>query len=340
MANGHNSLKRIVHRSCEELDATRRIAKVTSWPEAINTFRAKLDIQVMSRNGYKEPPAVKERLLRKHETVLKYLENKFGDYYASYDYKAPLPASDPDLENKIWMCWWQGEEKAPEIVRACIDSVRQNAGGHEVIVVTDENLSKYADIPDWVLEKVHSGVMSRTHLSDLLRLSLLAEHGGLWLDATFFCTGALDGYLKLPIWSIKRPDYLHASVACGMFANYSLECDVSHRRVFATLRDYYLEYWQQRDGLIDYLLTDYLIVLAQRHQSSIAEAFASIEPNNPRCDDLISLLDEPFNECEWNNLTKDTSLFKLTWKQSYQTEDLRRETYFGHILKLDMNGGQ
>lgn len=95
MANGHNSIKRIVHRSCEEIGATFRIARVTSWPEAINTFRAKLDIQVMSRNGYKEPPAVKKRLLRKHETVLKYLENRFGDFFESYDYDTPLPSSDP-----------------------------------------------------------------------------------------------------------------------------------------------------------------------------------------------------------------------------------------------------
>ena len=198
MANGHNSIKRIVHRSCEEIGATVRIARATSWPEAINTFRAKLDIQVMSRNGYKEPPEVRERLLRKHETVLKYLEGRFGDYYASYDYGAPLPPLDPALEGKIWMCWWQGEENAPEIVRACIDSVRRNAGGHEVVVITDENLSKYVDIPEWALDKVHAGIMSRTHLSDLLRLSLLAEHGGLWLDATFYCTGPLDGYMSLP----------------------------------------------------------------------------------------------------------------------------------------------
>lgn len=159
------------------------------------------------------------------------------------------------------------------------------AGGHEVIVITDENLSQYVNIPEWVLEKVRTGIMSRTHLSDLLRLSLLAEHGGMWLDATFFCAGPVADYLDLPIWSIKRPDYLHASVACGMFANYSLECDGSHRRVFATLRDYYLEYWLQSDELIDYLLTDYLIVLAQRHDPSVAAAFASVESNNPRCDD-------------------------------------------------------
>ena len=49
MANGHNSLKRIAHRACEEVGATVRIAGVTSWPEAINTFRAKLDIQWVQR---------------------------------------------------------------------------------------------------------------------------------------------------------------------------------------------------------------------------------------------------------------------------------------------------
>lgn len=341
MANGHNSIKRIVHRSCEEIGATVRIAKATSWSEAINTFRAKLDIQVMSRNGYKEPPAVKERLLRKHETVLKYLENRFVDFFESYDYDAPLLPSDPSLEGKIWMCWWQGEENAPEIVRACIDSVRRNAGGREVIVITEENLSDYAHIPDWVLDKVRAGVMSRTHLSDLLRLSLLAEHGGLWLDATFFCTGSLDEYMDLPTWSIKRPDYLHASVACGMFANYSLGCDVGHRRVFATLRDYYLEYWRKSDELIDYLLTDYLIVLAQRHDPSVAAAFASIVPNDPRCDDLISLLDEPFDQSVWDELTSDTKLFKLSWKRSYmKTPPSEPKTFYDALLAGDLSWEQ
>ena len=143
MTKKHNNLGRIVHRASEEMYATQKIAEVTSWPEAINTFRAKLDIQVMNHNGYKESDAVKKRLLRKHETVLKYLENKFGDFYAAYDYRAPLPEVDLALKNKIWMCWWQGEENAPEIVRACIDSVRRNAGEHEVIVITDSHTTTH-----------------------------------------------------------------------------------------------------------------------------------------------------------------------------------------------------
>ena len=87
-------------------------------------------------------------------------------------------------------------------------------------------------------------------------------------------------------------------------------------------RDFFLEYWRNSDRLIDYLLVDYLIVLAQRHDPLIADAFASIEPNNPRCDDLISLLDMPFEQQVWNVLNSDTKLFKLTWKQDfYRTKD-------------------
>ena len=54
MVLGHINVKRIVHRISEELDATSRIAKVTSWRDAMETFRAKIDIQIMNRNGYKE----------------------------------------------------------------------------------------------------------------------------------------------------------------------------------------------------------------------------------------------------------------------------------------------
>ncbi len=338
MANGHNDIRRLAHRAAEELRATRVIAGATSWPEAANTFRAKLDIQAMSRNGYQEPPAVKDRLLRKHETVLKYLEGRFGDFYSQYDYSSPLQASDPALEEKIWMCWWQGLDTAPEIVKACVDSVRRNVGDREVIVITNENLSDYVNIPGWVFDKYGKGIISKTHLSDLLRLCLLSEHGGIWLDATFFCSGPLAGSAYVaPIWTIRRPDYLHASVACGQFANYSLGCDGRGRRIFTTIRDYYLEYWRREDYLIDYLLTDYLIVLARRHNDCIDAAFSSVAPNNPQCDELIKVLGEPFDPVKWSQLKKDTQLFKLTWKQVFPRERDGWKTFYGALLDGDLS---
>lgn len=332
MANKHNSLERIVHRASEEIHASRMIAKETSWCEGVNVFRAKLDIQVMNHNGYRESKAVKARLLRKHEAVLQYLENRFGDYYSSYDYDAPLPPIDSDKRNKIWMCWWQGLDSAPEIVKACVESVRRNAGDREVIIITDKNVSDYVKLPSWIIKKINEGIITRTNLSDLLRLSLLASYGGVWLDSTFYCVGSLDKSLYYSqIFSIKRPDYLHASVAGGMFAGYSLGCDDDHRRAFATIRDFFLEYWRGNDFMVDYLLVDYLTVLAQRHDPWIAEAFNEIQPNNPDCDELFKILDQPYDEDTWKELSAYTDLFKLTWKQNFSKVCSNKLTFYGFL---------
>lgn len=83
---GHKSIKRIVHRCMEELDATRRIAQVTSLKEGLETFRAKVDIQIMNRNGYYENESRKKHLLRKHDIMIRYYEKTFGDFLKTYDY--------------------------------------------------------------------------------------------------------------------------------------------------------------------------------------------------------------------------------------------------------------
>lgn len=333
MVSGHNSATRIIHRIGEEIRATGEVASMTSWREALETFRAKWDIQVMNHNGFAEPPAVRDRLIRKHEIMLKYFERRYGEFYRNYDYAAPMDSVDPAMEGRIWICWWQGLENAPEIVKRCVESIQRNAGDHQVTIITDRNVEQYIDIPEWVKKKQSEGIISRTNLSDLLRLSLLARYGGLWLDATFFCTGPISEMaFDSPVFSIKRPDYLHCSVAQGYFAGYSLACDTSHRRIFETIRDFFLEYWRTNDYLVDYLLVDYMIVLAQRHNKDIADAFSAIKPNNPRCDDLYRVLGEPYDEEVWSKLTEETNLFKLTWKQDFPLEKDGRPTFYHYVL--------
>lgn len=333
MANGHNKLKRIFHRCNEELRATRRIAKVTSWRKALTTFHAKLDIQIMNRNGFKEKSSYRKRLIKKHEIMMGYFEKTFSEYLASYDFDRPIPEGNSEYSQNIWICWWQGLENAPDIVKACVNSIQKNAGNHPVVIVTEDNYKEYVHIPEWVEEKKKQGIISRTHMSDILRLSLLAEHGGLWLDATFFCVKPeIESYFELPLWSIKRPDYLHCSIASGYFATYSLHCAYEKRWIFATIRDFFLHYWETNDNLIDYLTLDYMIALAQRHDEKIAEEFSQIVPNNPMCDELYKVLGEPFSQEKWNELTKDTALFKLTWKQKFSKQIKKDDTFFGFIV--------
>ena len=260
MAKKHNNLKRIVRRSLEELRATWEIAKTTSLTGAIVTLLAKVDIQRMNRNGYHETDAMKKRLKKKHEVMLTYFERQFTPFLEQYDFDRPLPDCDPNLRDRIWLCWWQGEENAPELVKACIKSVRQHRGEHTVTVITEENYKDYVDIPEGIVNKYRKGIISRTHFSDLLRFFLLAEYGGVWLDASMYCASACFGYIfSSPVGSIKRPEDNNISVAAGYFATYSFACQHEYRHMFAAVRDFLVEYWSKNDLLVDYLMLDYFM---------------------------------------------------------------------------------
>ena len=318
MAIRHNNLKRILRRSLEELQATVEIAKTTSLQGAAITLLAKVDIQRMNRNGYQITEHIKNRLIKKHQVMLEYFEKRFGAFFCGYDFDSPLPDCDKKMRDRIWLCWWQGEENASDLVKACMASVRKNAGEHIVTIITEENYKSYVSMPAWIEEKYRSGIISRTHFSDLLRFFLLAEYGGVWLDASICCVKeCFSDILKEPIWSIKRPHYNHISVASGFFATYSFACQYEYRWVFAAIRDFLIDYWREKDILIDYLMLDYLIALILRNNQKVANLFRDITANNPKCDELLNILEDPYDAKTWEQMKMETSLFKLTWKQEF-----------------------
>lgn len=333
MIKTHNSIRRILHRCMEELISTYDIAKVISLNAALVAFRAKVDIQILNRNGFKESENVKKRLLKKHQIMLDILEDKFKNYWSSYKCIKDLPDCDVNLRNKIWICWWQGLDNAPDIVKACVGSIKRYADKYEVIFITEDNYRIYVKFPYWIEEKYRKGVFSKTHFSDLLRMNILATYGGIWIDSTFFCAGpCFESYMQQPLWSIKRPDYLHCSIAGGYFAGYSLGSSYQNRWIFKVIRDILFEYWKCNDRLIDYLLVDYAVVLAQKHYEDIAVAFCKIEPNNKYCDELCKVLGQPYDEKVWKVLRTDTVLYKLTWKQSFEKEIDGKKTFYGKLM--------
>ena len=72
----------------------------------------------------------------------------------------------------------------PDVAKACLNSIKMHADRHPVIVITEANHGDYVDLPDYIRTKVKQGKISLTHLSDILRMALLAKHGGIWIDST------------------------------------------------------------------------------------------------------------------------------------------------------------
>lgn len=329
-------IKKYLRRSADELIFSTELAKKYSLRDAAVVLAAKVDIQKSVRCKNLETPAMKRRLMYKHKVMSRYFREEFREFIRRYDFEKEIPEADPADADTIWLLWWQGEENAPAIVRTCIESVRRHAGSHPVVVLSEKNFRDYVSVPDWVTERLHAGKISITHVSDIIRISLLAEKGGLWLDATMFCTGSLANGFAYPIWSTHRPDYLHLSPACGRFANYALRAGGEGRRSFSIIRDILLHYWETTERMNDYLFLDYLILLAQRADPRTRELFKEIPDNNPRCDDLLINFGEAYDAEKWEEMKRDTQLFKLTWKLNYRDEEQGNITFCGMMRRGEL----
>lgn len=99
--------------------------------------------------------------------------------------------AEPEV-SPIWVCWFQGIEHAPAIVQNCLKSLyKYKRDNQQVYVITANNFQEYVSIPQAIVEKWKHGIVDNTHFSDILRLHLLARHGGLWIDSTCMLLGTI-----------------------------------------------------------------------------------------------------------------------------------------------------
>ena len=91
------------------------------------------------------------------------------------------------------MLWFQGWDEAPPVCKLCLESWVHYNPDWKVHKLSLTNILNY--VPKEKFDKIMK-VESWTHRSDLVRIYLLANYGGLWVDATNFCNKPLKSWLK------------------------------------------------------------------------------------------------------------------------------------------------
>jgi len=96
------------------------------------------------------------------------------------------------IPSTIW-AYWDGD--VPPLVQKCIQSWKKHNPTYEIIVLNKGSLSKYLPKVDFAKMKHVNDSVQR--FSDFVRVHVLAEHGGMWIDASTICQAPLDWIQKI-----------------------------------------------------------------------------------------------------------------------------------------------
>jgi len=260
------------------------------------------------------------------ERASRYLWRKYGSLITK-----PLDA--PQINEPthiIWLCWLQGLEQAPEIVKKCVASVKQHMPDYKVQILTSENIFDFVSLPQPIIRKYQNGTISFTHFSDILRTALLVQHGGIWLDATVLLTGAMPSQMTdSPLFFLQKSilsTIPHAGSSWLLVAQ-------KGNPVLQRVLDLLAAYWERENKLRDYYLFHLFLYLVLTKNSLGKEALKQI-PYIPNVDahTLQFSLFENFSDTQWKQITSRSSIHKLTWKFNHNEPLDKPGTFYDYIL--------
>ena len=135
------------------------------------------NIYYRQRNDYdSEIKMIKTKLMMENDSIIDNLRNKIK--YWDYTNSAK--------SRNIYAMWWQGKDNMLETIQICKKSQEKYARriGAKYHFITKYNLYDYVNIPDKFISMLENGIISITHFSDLVRMTLLESLGGCWIDYT------------------------------------------------------------------------------------------------------------------------------------------------------------
>lgn len=258
------------------------------------------------------------------------LQKKYKSALIKYDetYDASLPHVN---SNKVWVCWFQGIENAPHLVQRCYQSLLDNLHDKEVILITEENMKDYVQLPKFILDKWAIGQITHTHLTDLLRLELLIKYGGLWVDSTVLCTRKID---EIPDYYFNSDLFVYQCLKPGRDGHSHINsswliCAKTNNKVLMAVQHLCYEYWKEHNALIDYfLIHDFMAIVLEYYPEDWNKIIPSCN-STPHI--LLLRLFETYDERIWKGVKEMTCFHKLTNK--FDAKNLKISgTYYDVLL--------
>ena len=221
-----------------------------------------------------------------------------------------------DNNDKIFSLWLQGEDNAPDLVKACFRSVRRHCK-QELIVLDANTVFDYISLPDIIVKKYKDGKIGHAHFADICRVELLYKYGGYWLDSTGFVTA------PIPKWISDQDFFVYLTgnndKIGGSPYSFMQNCFIRARKgayLLAAWREAILNYWMHENHTFDYFMHQLIFKTLVMNDEKSKKYFAKM----PHVDqDPTHILwaeyrDKPFDQKVFDDLTSNAFFQKTTYR--------------------------
>ena len=159
-----------------------------------------------------------------------------------------MPIIKDDTNEKIFSFWdWN---PLSDLSAACFRSVRRHCS-QELVVLDEKSLANWVDLPGYIIDKHRSGKIGNAQCTDIIRVELLYNHGGFWLDATGFVTA------PIPDCITNQDFFMYSAEKTGLPYVTILNSFIRSRKgsyLMAAWREMMYNYWKKEPGRIDYFV--------------------------------------------------------------------------------------
>lgn len=249
------------------------------------------------------------------EAKMKYLKN-YEDIAKNIHPKTSSVEVETATEPEhVFTLWLQGEEQAPPIVKSCFQSMRKHID-LPLLVLDDKTVFDWITLPDHIMEKWKKGLITRTHFSDICRVELLYEHGGIWADATDFFTSSIpEPILKQELFMFMAG----TNIKLGGTHAFIQSCFIRARKgnpLLGMWREFLFHYWEKEDRLLDYFTLHFLFRFLVENNEEASALFANMPKINQDPTHVLfcEYKDAPYNPEFYNKVTEKTFFQKTTYK--------------------------
>ena len=299
------------------------IEKIRTW---VKLYGIK---NILFRVIYKKSPVLcvaNNNLIRRMNWQLK-VKKRIANYIVCSECKE---IKNNEQKKCIWWLWFQGSENAPLIVQRCLETVKYYSAqmNFEVIELDSNNLFEYVKLPIQIVNMWKQKRITNANFSDLCRITLLADYGGMWIDSTVFLTGKIDEEILQGDIFFYQSSFLDMTVT--KVSNWFMYAKYPNNYFMCSLKESMINYWMNNKYMDDYFIF-HIMTAAMSEKECFRQYFENMPYFSNTYPHLLLLeLNNEINKEKLRHILKMSNIHKLTYKNMLFSSD--KKTVYEHIV--------